>query len=67
MRSTGEHLLLYCFQYDPLSKSYVMTAKNIMRGGGALTVFILGASLMRFWRKEREQFKQSPPKGPVLS
>ncbi len=67
MRSTGEHLLLYCFQYDPLSKSYVMTARNIMRGGGALTVFILGASLMRFWRKERENFKQSPPPGPVSS
>lgn len=67
MRSTGEHLLLYCFQYDPNSKSYVMTARNIMRGGGALTVFILGASLMRFWRKERENLKQSPPPGPVSS
>jgi protein SCO1 len=67
MRSTGEHLLLYCFQYDPNSKSYVMTARNIMRGGGALTVFILGASLMRFWRKERENFKQLPPPGPVSS
>lgn len=65
MRSTGEHLLLYCFQYDPNSKSYVMTARNIMRGGGALTVFIIGASLMRLWRKEREVSKQSPPRGPV--
>jgi len=66
MRSTGEHLLLYCFQYDPQAKSYVLFARNIMRGGGALTVFILGASLLRFWRKEREDLKQSPPTGPVL-
>ncbi|MCA2967175.1 MAG: SCO family protein [Acidobacteriaceae bacterium] len=67
MRSTGEHLLLYCFQYDPAAKSYVLFARNIMRGGGALTVFIVGASLLRFWRRERENLKQSPLAGPVSS
>jgi protein SCO1/2 len=67
MRSTGEHLLLSCFQYDPSAKSYVLFARNIMRGGGALTVFIVGASLLRFWRKEREDLKQSPLAGPVSS
>lgn len=50
-----EQMLLYCFQYDPNARSYVMTARNIMRGGGAMTVLILGATLMRFWRREREQ------------
>lgn len=50
-----EQMLLYCFQYDPNSRSYAMTARNIMRAGGALTVLILGMTLMRLWRREREQ------------
>lgn len=50
-----EQMLLYCFQYDPNARSYVMTARNIMRAGGALTVLILGMTLMRHWRREREQ------------
>lgn len=65
MRSTADHLLLYCFQYDALARSYVMVARNIMRGGGALTIFVMGAALMRLWRKEKESFQQSPPQGPV--
>ena len=40
-------------------------ARNIMRGGGALTLFVMGATLMRFWRKERDSFQQLPPPGPV--
>ncbi|HEU0121454.1 MAG TPA: SCO family protein [Bryobacteraceae bacterium] len=51
-----EQMLLYCFQYDPNARSYVMTAKNLMRAGGAMTVFILGFTLMRMWRRDREQF-----------
>jgi len=50
-----EQMLLYCFQYDPNARSYVMTARNIMRAGGAMTVLILGATLMRLWRRDREQ------------
>lgn len=51
-----EQMLLYCFQYDPNARSYAMTARNIMRAGGAMTVLILGATLMRLWRRDREQF-----------
>lgn len=50
-----EQMLLYCFQYDANARSYVMTARNIMRAGGAMTLLILGATLMKFWRREREQ------------
>lgn len=51
-----EQMLLYCFQYDPNARSYVMTARNIMRVGGAMTVLILGVTLMRLWRRDREQY-----------
>lgn len=50
-----EQLMLYCFQYDPNARSYVMTARNIMRAGGAMTVLILGATLMKLWKRDREQ------------
>ena len=51
--STFDRVLLFCFHYDPSSKSYVLFATNIMRGGGALVVLILGLVLFRLWRKER--------------
>lgn len=51
-----EQMMLYCFQYDPNARSYVMTARNVMRAGGAMTVLILGLTLMRLWRRDRVQF-----------
>ena len=50
---TIDKVLLYCFHYDPAARSYVLFATNLMRGGGILTVFILGAILFRLWRGER--------------
>ena len=52
-RFTVEKLLLFCYHYDPQSHSYTLFATNIMRGGGALTVLILGSILLSFWRRER--------------
>jgi protein SCO1/2 len=46
-------LLLLCFHYDPQARSYVLFAANVMRGGGALVVLILGFVLWRLWRQER--------------
>jgi len=51
--NTIDHLLLYCFQYDPNAKGYVLFAGNVMRLGGILTMIILGAVLFLLWRKER--------------
>lgn len=48
-----DRFLLYCFHYDPQSRSYVPFARNIMRGGGLLTVLVLGIVLLRLWRRER--------------
>ena len=51
---TVEKFLLYCFHYDPEARSYTLFARNIMRGGGALLLVVMGAVLFRFWRRERE-------------
>ena len=51
--STFDRVLLFCYHYDPKSKSYVPFATNIMRAGGVLIVLILGGALLRLWRRER--------------
>jgi protein SCO1/2 len=54
-RFSLDKLLLFCYHYDPQAKSYTLFATNIMRGGGLLTVLILGTAVLRMFRKERER------------
>lgn len=49
----SDKILLYCFHYDPASRSYVPFAQNFMRGGGVVALLILGFVLFRLWRRER--------------
>jgi protein SCO1/2 len=51
-----DKLLLYCFHYDPESRSYVPLARNIMRGGGALMLLGFGWILFRLWRRDRNTY-----------
>lgn len=51
--STLDRLVLYCFDYDPLSNSYVLVAVNIMKLGGLVTMLGLGIFLGLFWLRER--------------
>lgn len=51
---TVEKFLLYCFHYDPEARSYTLFARNVMRGGGALLLLVMGVVLFGFWRRERE-------------
>jgi protein SCO1/2 len=55
---TIDKLLLFCYHYDPASHSYTLFATNVMRGGGILTVLILGLVLLSFWKKERRKVLQ---------
>jgi protein SCO1/2 len=48
-----DRLLLFCYHYDPASRSYVPFAANVMKAGGALTILVLGAILGILWRRER--------------
>lgn len=51
--STVDQVLLYCYQYDPDSNSYVPVAWRIMKLGGFATMLILGIFLGLLWLKER--------------
>ena len=48
-----DHVLLFCFRFDPTKGRYTWAAFNIMRLGGILTFLCLGALIFRLWRRER--------------
>jgi len=50
-----DHLLLYCFHYDPVTGTYSATAMNIVRLGGGVTVIALAAFLLAMRRRERQR------------
>jgi len=52
-----DQLILYCFHYDPSSRSYAPVAMNIMRLGGGATVFVLGLSLGALWLRDLRRKK----------
>lgn len=47
--TTTDHVLLYCFQYDPTRGAYTLAARNLMTAGGLLTVLIMAAWLVPVW------------------
>ncbi len=56
--STVSRVVMYCYQYDPSSDTYVPVAINIMKIGGLATLLILGIFLGILWLREKRK-KQS--------
>ena len=52
--SPMDRVVLYCFQYDSQSGSYVPVAVNIMKIGGVITLVLLGGFLGFFFLRERK-------------
>ncbi|MDG5765974.1 SCO family protein [Balneolales bacterium ANBcel1] len=52
-----DRVVLYCFQFDASSGSYVPVAVNIMKLGGAATLLLLGLFLGFFYYRERKTHK----------
>lgn len=50
---TIEQALLYCYTYDPNSRSYVPLAWNIMKLGGLVTAGFLGIFLTVLWLRSK--------------
>lgn len=57
--STVDHLLLYCYRYDPNSRGYVLVAWRVMRLGAGATVLGLGGLLAAMWLRERRKRRTS--------
>ena len=47
-----DHLLMYCFQYDPSTARYSATILRIVRIGGLFTIFTIVAGILIFRRRE---------------
>jgi protein SCO1 len=47
-----DHLLLYCFQYDPSTARYSATILRIVRLGGVLTIFTIVVGILIFRRRD---------------
>jgi protein SCO1/2 len=50
-----DHLLLYCFRFDPLQGKYTWAVVGLLRVGGALTLVGLGMVYFLFARKRRNR------------
>ena len=55
-----DKVVMFCFKYDPSRRTYAFYAWNFMRGAGALTLFVLGVFLFRFWNRERRKKREQP-------
>lgn len=55
-----DRLLLYCYRYDPNSRGYALFAVNLMKAGGAGTVFAIAGYMMVFWRRQRTRGDLNP-------
>ncbi len=51
--TTMERILLYCYQYDPDAKGYVVFARNVMKLGGMITLSLVVLLLAALWIKEK--------------
>jgi protein SCO1/2 len=49
-----DHILLYCYQYDPSSARYSASIFKILRLGGVLTIVCLVAGMLIFRRRDVE-------------
>jgi protein SCO1/2 len=60
--SAFDQLILYCFHYDPSSRSYTPVAMNIMRLGGGATAGVLALSLGSLWVRDlrRKKTRRNP-------
>jgi protein SCO1 len=58
-----DHLLLYCFEYDPATARYSATVLRIVRLGGLLTILVIVAGILLFRRRDARALhsKLHPP------
>ena len=56
-----DHMLLFCFQYDPESARYSAAVLKIVRLGGFLTIFVIVVGILIFRRRDLRATKLHPP------
>lgn len=46
-------ILLLCFHYDPTTGRYTLAVTRILQLGGAITILVIGGTIMLALRRER--------------
>jgi len=60
-----DHLLLYCYRYDPNSRGYVLVAWKVMRLGAGGCAILLGGLVAFLWYRERRRAPAPAAPGPL--
>ena len=55
-----DQLLLLCFHYDPKAGRYTATVRNLVRGGGVITLLLLAGFVTIMLRRERAGSARPP-------
>jgi protein SCO1/2 len=55
--SVIDKAIMFCYTYDPDSRSYVASAVNIMKLGGVITLILIGSLLGILWYRERNSLR----------
>ncbi len=55
-----DHLLLYCFEYDPTTARYSATILRIIRLGGLLTILLIVGGILIFRRRDGRAMDSKP-------
>lgn len=55
--SIVDRFLLFCYRYDPLSRSYSLVLTRVLQAAAAGTVVLLGLILSFLWRSERRRMQ----------
>ena len=53
--STWDHIVLWCYSYDPSRGEYVVAARKVMFLGGLVMMLIVALGLTFLWRRERRR------------
>lgn len=48
-----DHVLLYCYRYDPKSRKYSLIATRLLKIGAGITIVAIGAGILMLRRKSR--------------
>jgi protein SCO1/2 len=59
--SLTDQVLLYCYQYDPMTGRYGVVVMNVLRAAGGLTVLLLGIFMAVMFLRERKRSSGVPP------
>lgn len=57
--STADHILQFCYAYDPTFSTYTAKAMRVMQLGGVVTLLFLGSLLFVYWRAEKRRAADS--------